>query len=208
MNQKLLQWSFYGLMFSGSLRTYLRAALLGLSYKKLQNKCSEWLYHSTFTSAMCSCDSSFYGATDGYGLPRLNITSRCFQRRSSFESVDSINYPHPCGWGWSSQLRVDRNKTEEGGAPPLMSWVISHHLLLSSDWDSHHRLPQFPSSPESDDSIVVLFSLHTCVSQFLIISLSRLLSPNMHIIAHWSKAELQWKFSSFILFHKRAYRKW
>lgn len=56
--------------------------------------------------------------------------------------------------------------------------------------------------------IMVLLSLHTCVSQFLIISLSRLLSPNMHIVAHWSKAELQWKLTSFILFHKRAYRKW
>lgn len=170
-------------MFSGSLRTYLRAGLLSLSYKKLQNKCSEWLYHSTFTSAMCSCDSSFYGATDGHGLPRLNITSRCFQRRLCFESVDSINCPHSCGWGWSSQLKVDCNKMEEGGAPPLVSWVISHHLLLSSDWDSRHRLPQFPGSPESDGSIVVLLSLHTCVSQFLIISLSQLLSPNMHIIA-------------------------
>ena len=39
----------------------------------------------------------------------------------------------PINWG------VDYNKMEEGGFPPLMSWLISCHLLFS-DWDLHHRL--------------------------------------------------------------------
>lgn len=72
-----------------------------------------------------------------------------------------------------------------------MSWVISRHLLLSSDWDSHHQLPQFLGSPESDGA-------SWCFSAFIPgepvpHSLSWLLSPNMHRVARWSKAELQWK---------------
>ena len=89
---------------------------------------------------MCSCDGSSYGATDGHALPRLNIISMRFQRRLVFELVDLVNLPHPLlGGDGPINWGVDYNKMEEGGFPPLMSWLISRHLLFS-DWDLHHRL--------------------------------------------------------------------
>ena len=151
---------------------------------------------------MCSCDGSSYGATDCHALPRLNIISMCFQRRLVFELVDLVNLPHPLlGGDGPINWGVDYNKMEEGGFPPLMSWLISR--IFCSQTGIYIISSIVPWLSRIRWHIMVLLSLHTCVGQFLIISLSWLLSPNMHILSHWSKAELQWKFSSFILFHIR-----
>lgn len=69
--------------------------------------------------------------------------------------------------------------------PHFLSWDISFHLLLPSDWDLHHGLPWFsgvkiqaelqhwlPWSPDCKHQITGLFRLHNCVNQFLIINLS------------------------------------
>lgn len=121
------------------------------------------------------------------GVPRLNIVSGCF-----CECVSGWDQ-HLNWWTqWSglssamwmgiiqSILGLNRKKkAKEKGIHlflvSLLSWDISHHLLLPSGWDLHHQLPWlssswsdqnyitgFPGSPACREQIMGLLNLCNC----------------------------------------------